>query len=409
MKYLVCCFVLVQSPHLFAFQNYTDQPIDQVTLNPAQDSELRSMNTAEVFFRSIEGENDTVGVTYGLKLWPQANTKGMFGLNIKAMGPLNKDKSPTNLASFDGLANSARLDIGLSYSRQITDPDQVVTLLNEGYEKNIAENKQKIKELETQIEILKSGIIQRKARLPTDPEESIIHLNDLENQGRKVDKLVQELKSLKDAQDTLLWGQATGGLQSDHLTGKQARLYAEAVKTQNSLTFGVNFGFGEESFKYRDDMNPEEPFKATKVMHENKTLTFTLGFIPKKGLIKRNSYIGVSFKKQEFFKGNKATDICELVTGSDDLITCSQQVIGAPTEKENEVVSLEYRRIMGSVGINPKWSHADGDDKYQLPVYFIRPKDEKIPNGGVIFAWDSADKEITVSLFVGQPFKAILN
>jgi len=73
------------------------------------------------------------------------------------------------------------------------------------------------------------------------------------------------------------------------------------------------------------------------------------------------------------------------------------------------VVSLEYRRIMGSVGINPKWSHADGDDKYQLPVYFIRPKDEKIPNGGVIFAWDSADKEITVSLFVGQPFKAILN
>ncbi len=114
-------------------------------------------------------------------------------------------------------------------------------------------------------------------------------------------------------------------------------------------------------------------------------------------------FLIASYTFQKSYRpGSEPSQICQPIPAR-QATTCSEAVIGAPTEAEASVVSLEIRKFFAKGTAVAPIVQRDLKKKVTLvalPVYFIKSSSGG-PTGGVRLAWKSDTNAATVSLFVG--------
>lgn len=107
------------------------------------------------------------------------------------------------------------------------------------------------------------------------------------------------------------------------------------------------------------------------------------------------------------YKDAKSSTAClPTPTGTNTLLTCANGSIGAPTRETTQKLDLEYRRKISERYAYSIQLSRDFKDKVTsalLPFYLIG-NDKDGLTGGISLGWNSNDKKVSASVFVGKAF-----
>lgn len=129
----------------------------------------------------------------------------------------------------------------------------------------------------------------------------------------------------------------------------------------------------------------------------------TLGY----NLVLDTSVLSVTASYEETYKGAKEQEICNPI-GTTGSLTCADAALSKPSNKENEILAVEYRVILNrsfpvALGPRVQFSVEDSEFGVRLPIYFA-PDPKRAIDGGLALTWSEED-ETSVSVFVGKAFK----
>ena len=109
--------------------------------------------------------------------------------------------------------------------------------------------------------------------------------------------------------------------------------------------------------------------------------------------------------RRDFDAAGSASSICRPF-GAGEALRCQPAIVGAPTEANESVASVELRRLFKTnVGLSPSVQYDFEAERWlvDVPLYVI-PGTGKV-SGGVRFNWRSDTKEVTAVVFVGTIFE----
>ena len=95
---------------------------------------------------------------------------------------------------------------------------------------------------------------------------------------------------------------------------------------------------------------------------------------------------------------------CSPAEGSPALESCRELPLGAPDERNDVVVRVEWRQVSGDVGLSPvlSWKVDEGILGFDMPFYFVRDAAGRL-TGGVRMGWRSDSREPQLGVFVSKP------
>jgi hypothetical protein len=124
--------------------------------------------------------------------------------------------------------------------------------------------------------------------------------------------------------------------------------------------------------------------------------------------------ISVGARYEKTAKQQKTATVCPSSDGTAP-VTCTTGPVGAPEEKEHQVLFVEGKYApalgLGGFAISPRVSYdfKDSNVGVDVPVYLLQGKknDEGLRSfvGGIRLGWRDDEDEFIASIFVGKPFK----
>lgn len=122
-------------------------------------------------------------------------------------------------------------------------------------------------------------------------------------------------------------------------------------------------------------------------------------------------------RRQEVWRGGKKQLVCVPNTAVTGALNCNDLIIGAPTDKESDIISAEWKTYLGRsnrYALSVKVSH-NGDANttgIEVPIYIYQRTFEdnskkNTLNGGIRFGFVDTkdnDDEFSVGLFFNKPF-----
>ena len=180
------------------------------------------------------------------------------------------------------------------------------------------------------------------------------------------------------------------------------------VATPMSITLIQATGsIGVDDFKFRDPL----AFTEDKRRRTTYAVGASIGHAPKGTAI----FVSGGF---EYRRGWEAPDkriICPAPTGTAN-IECTQAVFGPPERDVDKTAFASVRMLnplgLGSqkrpIGFELRAAYDAKDDVFgvEAPLYFLRDAKGAL-RGGLKIGWDTKDKDLGVSFFVGIPFGGV--
>ena len=162
--------------------------------------------------------------------------------------------------------------------------------------------------------------------------------------------------------------------------------------------FGFKSKIGRENFKFKD---------ATAFADQEQTespWSITAYYYRKSG----RTVWGGGLEYQESYTGSSETQICSPVPVPENATSCSNVVIGEPTQTRRKMayVELRWANPKMNFAIAPKvtWDFENGETGILLPLYLMRD-DKDALTGGISIGWQSETDDVTASIFVGKAFE----
>jgi hypothetical protein len=162
--------------------------------------------------------------------------------------------------------------------------------------------------------------------------------------------------------------------------------------------FGASAKVGRNTFDYSEPT----AFTDQSETHDGWSASVSVGrFQSERSLAALLYYVGASFRHEQAYRGGSARNICTPIASSSSSY-CRQIATVAPRRETSNLVQVEARSFIGrSVGLAPRatFEVSDSEWEVEVPVYL---RDVQGPfNGGVSLGWNSTDKDLSISLFVG--------
>ncbi len=157
---------------------------------------------------------------------------------------------------------------------------------------------------------------------------------------------------------------------------------------------------GRQNYKWIDRADLSEK----KESQTSRAFTFSVST-----LRKNDDYISLAYRKATNYEGGKPTQLCSPLADGSTSLVCKQTSLDGPTQKDAEVVILQYRRfITDSLAISPKIARdlKDNITQIDLPIYVFKNNDGALM-GGAAASWRSDEKEVTARVFIGATLKLI--
>ena len=282
-------------------------------------------------------------------------------------------------------------------------PEQKKTLLNDLVDQLIEEIEAKIKKLKT----TKTDITNNPNFYP--------RMKYLAGEIKTLEQKLEHLRFMR-ADETFAMSHLPNDVRYDDDGNKlksYRQLYREKLLEDQAnarKVFGFNYQVGQKDFKY---VLIEDITDIKKDNLEADKFTAFVGYMPGgTNFVDTNSFVGVNYQRQSYYKGQDVQELCQLApiseTETSDTVTaCNSLALGEPEKKEEELVQFEYRRLIKNFGFSVRYTYNLDEKKWaaSIPVYFIRASRTTLPNGGLALGYNNKDREITLSAFVGQGFK----
>lgn len=122
-----------------------------------------------------------------------------------------------------------------------------------------------------------------------------------------------------------------------------------------------------------------------------------------------DDFYSLAYRKGTNHEAGKATQLCVPLTEGSASLVCKQTALDGPTQKDAEVVILQYRRFFTeNLAISPKVARDIKSNITQIdvPVYFFRNPTGGL-TGGASASWRSDEREVTARIFVGAALRLI--
>lgn len=125
-------------------------------------------------------------------------------------------------------------------------------------------------------------------------------------------------------------------------------------------------------------------------------------------VLSTNTTLTGSYKRQIAYRAGKKVQTCSPFNSAGTL-TCTDNIVGAPTAGKSTILSVEIRRFIAtSFAIAPKLNRdlTKNVTGVELPIYVLQDKNGGL-TGGVILGWRSDTRAFTASAFIGPVLKLI--
>lgn len=122
-------------------------------------------------------------------------------------------------------------------------------------------------------------------------------------------------------------------------------------------------------------------------------------------MLSLNSLYELGYRYEKSFQSESEIEICSSL--ADNISSCRDIAVGAPTEITKQIGFGSYRKIHQNYAINVTLSRDFENDEtgVQVPIWFRKSKDG-IFNGGIQLDWTSEGDDIMFSVFLNSPFKS---
>lgn len=172
-----------------------------------------------------------------------------------------------------------------------------------------------------------------------------------------------------------------------------------AVDYGTPILLGGRFRTGRQNFQYLEPgtLTEQEDAKTNRSVRGYAGGLFDFG------------YLGVNHRYEVSHKAGNETEVCTPL-GTGGALSCSDVVLGAPTERRANITQIELRHFVGeNIGLNPRFNYkyAQGAEEsvasVEFLVYFLQDRSNGL-NGGLNLGWRSDTDAFTITLFVGSAF-----
>ena len=339
---LIAVLALALASPLLAQQG---KPLENKILRSLTDPSLSSPARMTEFQTILEAsrEESKVAIEFGFK-----TKKNPRNLNLRSAfkleGPIGKDDAEASLASLKGLSDNVKV----SYALSVMSPD---------------------------------------------PKQAFAAIAPANFHNLLCDAYEAEGKVASRAEC------ATKGLFLDELSSKGERTILKGMGLGRGIKiFSVEMTYAApEKFEY---VTTESLEKQTEE-HDGFAVAAAFGKLPLSSGI---YYTGFSYRYEKGHKAGKKQEICQPFGTDLGALSCSELVVGAPTESTKEIGSAELRKYFreGSLAVNPRYSYDFKNDVtgIELPFYFLKDGSGNL-NGGITAGWRSDTDDFTLSAFVG--------
>lgn len=311
----------------------------------------------------------------------QANGKATLNISRKAgnqslvgtiSAPLNKDSSPTELASLDGLA--ADFDVSLALSDFIF-PSKA------GTQESLKAAESVCKKYGADVDECDSTGIQRAVALSCGLDVPIKSIPEDQVQN----KIAELLKSSTQIREDCYNGRNNPA---------QKEFLAASLGSVQSWAFTGRVGRKSATFFVAD---------GTKDKQTNLPYSLSAAY----GWIGSNTRYSLRGRYETRYMDGKTANRCQPFSGADGgsgLESCQQLPFGQPTRSQAFVLSTEGRWLFLRFAVSPIASY-DFKERVlgiQLPVYLVRNSDGQL-TGGFRLGWRNDTHDLTGSVFISKP------
>jgi len=158
--------------------------------------------------------------------------------------------------------------------------------------------------------------------------------------------------------------------------------------------FGARYKVSRQGFDWVSPSDLSEHSDA----HTNWSFAAGLSIITRQNLL-----LGGGYRRQvTWVPGSPEVSLC-LPLGVDTATYCSDAVLGAPRERNANLMYAELRKFLGPIALSPRFTRDFSNDVtgIEVPVYFLKNVDGGF-TGGVRVGWRSDRKGLAVVGFVGR-------
>ena len=163
---------------------------------------------------------------------------------------------------------------------------------------------------------------------------------------------------------------------------------------------GGGGGLSPESFRFvgADDLRSRPDQK-----HTSWSANAIAGVV-----LSTNTTLTGSYKRQVAYRPGQKVQTCSPFNSA-GLLTCTDNIVGAPTAGKSNILSIEIRQFIAtSFAIAPKLNRdlTKNVTGVEVPIYVLQDKNGGL-TGGVVLGWRSDTRAFTASAFVGPVLKLI--
>lgn len=195
-------------------------------------------------------------------------------------------------------------------------------------------------------------------------------------------------------------------------------LYEEYVATRPVGAWFVTLSAGASNSDFKwveiDNVGDAGTFKEIEDQLKSGSRTNTslgLSFSAQAG----RDFFSIGYERRNKYSGGKATEVCAPIEASGIATRCMETTAGAPKKVDQNIGAVEWRRLLTpQVGLRLRALYVDKDFRkgvvldneweFHAITYFLRnPK--KGLTGGVDVVWDTAFRDISARVFIGQAFE----
>jgi|GEM_PF-2837583 hypothetical protein len=292
----------------------------------------------------LQASQDTSKAT--IKLGPETfSNKNFSNFTLTASAPVSKASDTTLMGGTDGFANAFTLQ--LSFSQFVVhrrDPEEIISRLDEFKKK------------------IEAGAIS-KGKSEAEAKALVVGADNIHDYDPADAVTFREL--LWDTESSInVWG---FGLTGGHQSFSYLSQGSFASMTANKVPYGGNVYWG---------------------------------IIPSHTM----ELFNFSYEYQKAFLDSKTTAIVGPTTASGISVTKTGP-LGLPVDNDKELGALEFRRMFGSIGIDPKVSY-DFKGKVwavDIPIMFLRDSKGNL-TGGLDLALDDKSHQFTAGLIIRSGF-----
>ena len=190
--------------------------------------------------------------------------------------------------------------------------------------------------------------------------------------------------------------------ESDLLAVNMLEAYYAAIHGLRRFNlWGITAGASRASFEY---LTPED-LEDAEEHHNNWKIGAHVGhYRPKLGYLR----LGVAYKSAYGPGEASASEICQPIEDA-DAQRCREIVVGAPSNRESTIATLEWRYFLpgGKLAISPSLSRDFKNEvtSYVLPIYFLGAKGGL--TGGARIGYETENEKVTFAIFVGAALKVV--